>query len=188
MRLDQLLLYPAVIACVREQKLAEDESPLKAILARVSIDIYEVSGVGNLEAVTPEEPLVYLHLTLISPFPLAFQRHLSLRARGLVIDHEKLAVWLDPNVIHRTGQKKIRRLVQVLDALEVLPPHIDLLVLEGDGVDSMRNHEGVRRLIGSMPVKLAFEKRVGCRIQREGRTFHPVDTETTVDVKASRAT
>ncbi len=55
------------------------------------------------KSVLPEEPLVYLHLPLVSNLIGPLECYLRKCGGGLVVDNDELAGWIDPDIIDTTA-------------------------------------------------------------------------------------
>lgn len=184
----QRRLDPGVVPGVGNEGDLEFHPAAESVRGAVAVAIDEVAGPGDAEAVLAQQPLVELHLPLVGDLPVGVDADLFVLGGGLVVGDDELArAEIDPQVVDRARQQEAGVLVQEADALEVLPPFIQLLVVEGHGVDVLPQHVGMRLAEGAIMVEFLLQQVVDGDVEVERRAGRRIDTEAAVDVEAARA-
>jgi hypothetical protein len=86
--------------------------------------------------------------------------------------------------VRSTGHRPHRPLMVVLHAVEVMPPGVELLVLEGYRVDASCAHQRVRPALRPVDIELLLEERIDGDVQREGRSRGRANAQAAIQVEA----
>jgi hypothetical protein len=180
----QCIMNPRRITYVRQQGATELQPLLEdsAVFERIAEE--EVPRRGNWQPARTEEPLVHLHLTLVTPLPGIIERKLFLRARCLVIDDDEFALWVHPKIVNRPEYEKTRP-VQDLNPLPVLPPIFELWVGKGNGINTKALHQGMCFLLGPVVIEFALEQRIYSDIERECRSIGAANAPAAIEGEAA---
>jgi len=136
---------------------------LQARIERIGIAtaraVDEVAGIGDGQPIPAKQPLVDLHLALVAVLPgLIEGGHRLGLCRRLIVDHHVLPALIDPQVVDRARNQQVCRVVQGLDAFEVLPPGIQFIMrggADGYSVGGLQGMCGARRTV---PVEFCLEQ------------------------------
>jgi hypothetical protein len=139
-------------------------------------------------AVLSKEPLVNFHLALIAIMPGFVELNYVFPLTGsFVVNHDVLCLRVLPEVVDSAEDQEISGLIEVLDTGEVVAPGVEILMRDGNGVDAVMFHERVFGALGSVEVKLLFEKLIDGTVQGEGESRRSADPEPAIHVKAAWA-
>lgn len=183
----QRFVDPSSIASMWDEFRYEFELVVKAVHVHPCIGIDEVARVIHSEAVRSEQPLVCFHLTFVTYLPVTIYVHLFVFARRLVIDDDEFACLIDPDIIDGAKDMEISWLMQRVDAREIVPPLIHLLVFERLHREFMLNHDGVLRASRSVHIEFFLEELIDGLVDVERRRVRPGDLEPDIEPKAAWA-
>ncbi|GEM_PF-4792831 len=129
MGVNKCFLNPVIIARVRNESNVEVQFGIEDIAVGLAIAVHEISRVRDLEALTAEQPLIDFHLALVAIVPVLIElgNFFSL-GRGFIIHDNVFAIGILPEVVDRTENQEVGLLVQTLNAREVVPPLVQVLV------------------------------------------------------------
>ena len=186
MCLDNKSFNPAVITHVGNNRNIEIHAALKTRSTPPPVAIDKVARIGNGESVPPQEPLVDLHLPLVTVLPPRVNRDRLVFTRRLIVHHQVLPVWRHPQVVNGSRDYQVGLLVMDLHPREIGPPAIQLLMRAGDRVNLRITHQRMRLPRLAIFIKLFFQQVIDGRIDIEreaGWLSHP---KTPVDVETAR--
>ncbi len=148
------IFKPRIVALVRDQVDVELDPRIEARRPGVPGAVDEVASIGNIQTVTPEQPLVDFHLPLVANVPILVDSGDGHLLGGrLVVDDEVLPIVVYPQVVDGARDDQVGRLVVILDAFEVLPPCVNLHMLRGAAVEAVVRLYRVLRAGGTMRVE-----------------------------------
>ena len=170
---DKRRFDPGVAARIRDEFGVEFQAVAEAVDVQAGIGVDEIAGVADLETILAQQPLIDFQLAFVADLPFAIDIDFFGLAGGFVVDHDELTRRIDPDVINCPEDMEVSGFVQCRDAGEIVPPGIEVFVLERDRFDLVVEHDGVRRAGGAMEVELFFEKFVYGLVDIEWRTARP---------------
>src|SRR3989344_5175378 len=182
------LIYPRSIPRVRNERHLKFQYSGERFFVFPRVRVDKVPSIGDLEAVLPQEPLVYLHLAFVTVLPIFIYRFSFLVLTGrFVINDDDLLFGINPNVVDGAGDREAGLLMFRLNTLENFSPGINIFVGERYGIDPVLLHKRMRGAVHSMDVELFFEERIYRAIEGKRKSWRPRRAELVVYIETARA-
>ena len=151
-------IYPVVVTGIWNKRKFELEFRAEYFPVCRTIGIDEVTRIGHLQAVSSQQPLVDLHLSLVARMPIFIERVNRVVLGGsLIVDDNIVTPRLLPEIGDRTRYDEVGVLVKMLYANEIFSPGFEIFVRDRSCLDAVGLEQWMLCVMSSMDIELLFQ-------------------------------